>query len=69
MAVLVRADEPIDSAWRRFVRELVGNGIFDEMNARAFHVNKSRLLADKRREYKKQKRKRSQANRKAKRNA
>jgi ribosomal protein S21 len=69
MAVLVRADEPIDSAWRRFVRELVSNEVFEEMNTRSFHVSKSRLAADKRREYQKQKRKRSQANRKAKRNA
>lgn len=69
MAILVRSDENIDNAWRRFVRELLSNGLFDEMNARAFYVSKSRIKADKRREYEKQKRKRSQANRKAKRNS
>ena len=66
MSIAVRAEENPEIAWRRLVRELVSNGVFEELTKRQFYKSKGSLLRDKRRAVKKQKRKRSQAKRKAK---
>ncbi|MEI7603449.1 MAG: 30S ribosomal protein S21 [bacterium] len=66
MSIAVRADENPEVAWRRLVRELVSNGVFEELTKRQFYRSKGSLMRDKRRAVKKQKRKRSHAKRKAK---
>ena len=66
MSIAVRPDENAELAWRRLVRELVSNGVFEELTKRQFYKSKGSTNRDKRRAVKKQKRKRSQAKRKAK---
>lgn len=66
MSIAVRADENPEIAWRRLVRELVGNGVFEELQKRQFYRSKGSIKRDQRRAVAKQKRKRSQAKRKAK---
>ena len=66
MSIAVRSDENPEIAWRRLVRELVSNGVFEELTKRQFYRSKGSVLRDKRRAIEKQKRKRSQAKRKAK---
>lgn len=66
MSIAVRADESSDIAWRRLVRELVSNGVFEELTKRQFYRSKGSLLRDKRRALKKQKKKRSRAKRRSK---
>ena len=66
MSIAVRPDENPEFAWRRLVRELVSNGVFEELTKRQFYRSKGSLMRDKRRALEKQKRKRSRAKRKAK---
>lgn len=66
MSIAVRADENPEIAWRRLVRELVSNGVFEELTKRQYYRTKGSILSDKRRALRKQKRKRSSAKRKAK---
>jgi ribosomal protein S21 len=66
MSIAVRTDENPEMPWRRLVRELVSNGVFLEMSKRQYYKSKGSIQRDIRRAFKKQKRKRSRAKRKAK---
>lgn len=66
MAIAVREQENPELAWRRLVRELVSNGVFEELTKRQYYKSKGSDMRDKRRALKKQKHKRSRAKRKAK---
>jgi len=66
MSIAVRSDENPEIAWRRLVRELVSNGVFEELTKRQFYRSKGSEKRDQRRAFQKQKRKRSRAKRKAK---
>lgn len=63
--VYLSQGESIDSAYRRFIRELIINGTFKELEKNRFHVGSGNLERDKRRQWYKTKRKRAQARRKA----
>jgi len=64
--VVVSQGESIDSAYRRFIKELVVNGTFKEFEKVRYHVRQGVLESDKRRALYKTKRKRAQARRKMK---
>lgn len=66
MSVVVRDNENIESAWRRFMRELINNGVLDEMRERTYFRKPSEIKGEIRRQYKKRKRKHSRAVRKSK---
>lgn len=61
--VVLAPGESVDSAYRRFIKELVVNGTFKEYEKMKFHVGKGQLEADKRRQMYKTKRKRAAARR------
>lgn len=56
--------ESIDGAYRRYIREMILNGTFKELEKQRFHIGKGQLESDKRRQAYKTKRKRAQARRK-----
>lgn len=66
MAVIVHPNENIDSALRRLYREVVRERILEEFRNKMYRVKKSELDAEKRRIYKKMKRRRRAAARRAK---
>ena len=66
MSVVVKENESIDAAWRRFMRELISNGVLDEMKERAYFRKPSEVKAEVRRQLKKRKRRHSRAVRKSK---
>lgn len=63
MVVIVREGESLDLAWRRFVREMVSNGVFVEYKKREYYVPPSVVKAERVRYYSKIKRRRGQAKR------
>lgn len=65
--VNIAPGESIDAAYRRFVREMILNGTFKELEKARFYVGKGQLERDKRRQKYKTKRKRAAARRKSKR--
>lgn len=62
--VVLNPGESVDSAYRRFIKELIVNGTFKEIEKNRYHIGKGRLLSDKRRQWYKTKKKRAQARRK-----
>jgi ribosomal protein S21 len=56
--------ESLDAAYRRYIRELIVNGTFKELEKVRFRVNSGQLESDKRRKLYKTKRKRAAARRK-----
>lgn len=65
--VNIAPGESIDAAYRRYVREMILNGTFKELEKTRFYVGKGQLERDKRRQKYKTKRKRAAARRKSKR--
>lgn len=61
--VILAPGESVDSAYRRFIKELVVNGTFKEYEKIRYHVGHGKLEADKRRQMYKTKRKRASARR------
>jgi ribosomal protein S21 len=66
MAVIVHANENIDSALKRLHREVMREKILETYKDKAFRIHKSDLQAQKRREWAKMKRRRRTASRRAK---
>ncbi|NLZ24570.1 30S ribosomal protein S21 [Candidatus Dojkabacteria bacterium] len=66
MAVIVHANENIDSALKRLHREVMRERILETSRERAYRIKKSDLEIQKRREYAKMKRRRRTAARRAK---
>lgn len=66
MSVTVGPNESVDSAYRRFVREMIVNGTFKELEKIRFRQQKGEIARDKRRQLYKTKRKRASARRKSK---
>ncbi len=66
MAVVVRENEAFESAWRRFTRELISNGVLEELKERAYYKKPSVERTALRREFKKRKTKHHRAMRKIK---
>jgi ribosomal protein S21 len=66
MAVIVHANENVDSALKRLHREVMREKILETYRNRAYRIKKSILEADKRREWAKRKRRRRTAARRAK---
>lgn len=64
MSVTVRGSEPFESAWRRFMRELISNGVLDEMKERTYYRKPSIERTALRREFKKRKTRHHRAMRK-----
>ncbi len=66
MAVIVHANENIDSALKRLHREVLRERILETFRNRAYRVKKADLKIQKRREWAKMKRRRRTAARRAK---
>lgn len=66
MAVIVHANENIDSALKRLHREVMREKILETAREKAYRIKKSDLEIAKRREWAKQKRRRRTASRRAK---
>lgn len=66
MSVVIKDNEAIDSAWRRFMRELIDSGVLDEMKERMYYRKPSEIKGEVRRQFKKRKRKHNRAIRKSK---
>lgn len=66
MAVIVHANENIDSALKRLHREVMREKILETFRNKAFRIRKSSLKAEKRREWAKMKRRRRAASRRVK---
>ncbi len=66
MAVIVHANENIDSALKRLHREVMREKILETYRNKAYRIRKSALESDKRREWAKMKRRRRAASRRAK---
>lgn len=66
MAVILAPGESVDAAYRRFIRELVMNGSFKDMEKSRYQVGEGQLKRDQRRQANKTKRKRASARRKNK---
>lgn len=66
MAVIVHANENIDSALRRLHREVLRERILETCRNKAFRIKKADLKIQKRREWAKMKRRRRTASRRAK---
>ncbi|GIW57534.1 MAG: hypothetical protein KatS3mg083_479 [Candidatus Dojkabacteria bacterium] len=64
--VIVAPGESIDSAYRRFIREMIVNGTFKELEKARYHVGEGEIERAKRRKIYKTKRKRAAARRKLK---
>ncbi len=61
--VVLSPGESVDSAYRRFIKELVVNGTFKEYEKLRYHGGKGEIKSEKRREIYKTKRKRAAARR------
>jgi ribosomal protein S21 len=66
MAVIVHANENIDSALKRLHREVMREKILETYRDKVYRIKKSEKEIEKRREYAKQKRRRRAAARRAK---
>ncbi len=66
MSVVVKDNEPIDAAWRRFMRELINNGVLDEMKERTYFRKPSEIKGEIRRQFKKRKKRHNRAVRRSK---
>lgn len=66
MAVIVHANENIDSALKRLHREVMREKILETYKDKAFRIHQSDVKAQKRREWAKMKRRRRTASRRAK---
>jgi len=66
MAVIVHANENIDSALKRLHREVLREKILETYRNRVYRIKKADLKIEKRREWAKQKRRRRTAARRAK---
>jgi len=66
MAVIVHANENIDSALKRLHREVMREKILETYRNKVYRINKADLDAQKRREWAKMKRRRRTARRRAK---
>lgn len=64
MAVTLAPGESVDSAYRRFIREMVVNGTFKELEKARYHIGEGQLERDRKRQQYKTKRKRAAARRK-----
>lgn len=64
MSVTLAPGESVDSAYRRYIREMVLNDTFKELEKARFHVGKGQVDRDIRRQNFKTKRKRAAARRK-----
>lgn len=64
MAVILAPGESVDVAYRRFIREMVLNGGFKDLEKSRYRVSEGQLERDRRRQAYKTKRKRAQARRK-----
>jgi len=62
--VNIAPGESIDAAYRRYIREMILNGTFKQLERQRFHLGKGQQERDKRRQVYKTKRKRAQARRK-----
>jgi ribosomal protein S21 len=62
--VVLAPGEPVEAAYRRFIKELIVNGTFKELEKTRYHIGSGELERDKRRQFYKTKRKRAQARRK-----
>lgn len=65
MAVIVHANENIDSALKRLHREVLREKILESYRNKVYRIHKSDLKAQKRREWAKMKRRRRSAARRA----
>lgn len=65
MSVIVHSNENIDKALRRLYREVVREGLFDEVRDRMYFISKSSLEVIKRNEWRKMKRRHRTARRRA----
>lgn len=63
MAVIVHANENIDTALKRLHREVLREKVLETSRERAYRVKKAVLKSEKRREWKKMKRRRRSARR------
>jgi ribosomal protein S21 len=61
MAVIVHNNENIDAALKRLHREVLREKVLETYRDRVYHVKKSQLMVQKRREWKKMKRRRRAA--------
>ena len=66
MAVIVHSNENIDSALKRLHREVLREKILETYRNKQYHIKKSDLEIEKRREWAKMKRRRRAAARRAK---
>jgi ribosomal protein S21 len=64
MAVILAQGESVDTAYRRYIREMVVNGTFKELEKSRYNVGEGQQKRDSRRQFNKTKRKRAQARRK-----
>ncbi len=62
--VVLAQGESVESAYRRFIKELIVNGTFKELEKNRYHIKNGKLESDKRRQIYKTKRKRAAARRK-----
>lgn len=63
MAVIVHKNEPIDQALKRLHREVIRENVLDTVRKKQYYVKPTTVRSEKRKEFKKQKVKRRQANR------
>ncbi|MCL4393044.1 30S ribosomal protein S21 [Patescibacteria group bacterium] len=66
MAVIVRENEVFESAWKRFMRDLISNGVMDELKERTYYKKPSLERSVVNRELKKRKTRHHRAVRKLK---
>lgn len=66
MAVILAPGESVDAAYRRYIREMVMNGTFKDIEKTRYHVGDGQQKRDQRRQAFKTKRKRAAARRKNK---
>lgn len=66
MAIIVRDNEVFESAWKRFMRDLISNGVIDEIKERNYYKKPSLEKSILRRELKKRKTRHHRAVRKIK---
>jgi ribosomal protein S21 len=64
MAVIIRDNEVFESAWKRFMRETISNGVLEEVKERSFYKKPSVDKSALRREFKKRKTRHHRAMRK-----
>ncbi|MHB8362361.1 MAG: 30S ribosomal protein S21 [Patescibacteria group bacterium] len=64
MAIIVRDNEVFESAWKRFMREIISNGVIEEVKDRSYYKKPSVEKSALRREFKKRKTRHHRAMRK-----